>query len=244
MVFGRLYILYTVIFVLSLVAHAIHSHIHTHMPSFKTVHNAQTNITPGTKIQRAPSYVLHCTHTAMTFPFWGPMLGMFHFQATYLGYRWTRSPSRYATCSPILLMGFRNQITNKNLPEPFVCHFTTTCFMEQEGNEDGHIHQVEKQFLSPLPCSPGNSVTIHHPIQFVHISHVSTVVLYYTRFDCTARCRRNCLPAYTTLISSDPRDNVSLLCFYCQGWNVFGHSPPVIANSSTVIYFPSGQIVE
>jgi len=67
------------------------------------------------------------------------MLGMFHFQVTYLGYRLAQSPLRYATCSHILLMGFCNQITNKNLPEPFVCHFTTTCFMEQEGTEDGHI---------------------------------------------------------------------------------------------------------
>jgi len=68
--FGKMYILYTVIFVLSLVAHATHSHIHTRMPSFKTVHDAQTNITLGTKIQCAPSFVLHCTHTATTlFPF-------------------------------------------------------------------------------------------------------------------------------------------------------------------------------
>ena len=66
-------------------------------------------------------YVLHCTHMATTlFSFWGPMLGMFHFQATYLRYRWTRSPSRDATCSHILLMGFCNQITKENLPEPFV----------------------------------------------------------------------------------------------------------------------------
>jgi hypothetical protein len=36
-------------------------------------------------------------------------------------------------------MGFCNQITNKNLPEPLVCHFTATCFMDQEGTEDGHI---------------------------------------------------------------------------------------------------------
>jgi len=36
-------------------------------------------------------------------------------------------------------MGFRNLIMNENLPEPFVCHFTTTCFMEQEGIEDGHM---------------------------------------------------------------------------------------------------------
>ena len=219
--FGRLYTLYTVIFVLSLVAHAIHSHIHTHMPSFKTVHNAQTNITLGAKIRCAPSFVLHCTHTAMMlFPFWGPMLGMFHFQVTYLGYRCTRSPSRYATCSHIILVGFHNQITNENLLEPFVCHFTTTCFMEQEGIEDGHIYQVEKQFLSPLPCSPGNSVTIHHPIRFVHISHVSIIVLYYMKCYCTARfvaeiafhwrsmhiCENTditfILPAYNTLISS------------------------------------------
>ena len=122
--FGRLYILYTVIFVLSLVAHATHSHIHTRMPSFKTVHNAQTNITLRAKIQCAHSFVVHCTHTATTlFLFWGPTLGMFHFQATFLGYRWTWSPSRYATWSHILLMGFRNQITNKNLPQPFVSFF-------------------------------------------------------------------------------------------------------------------------
>ena len=38
------------------------------------------------------------------------------------------------------LMGFCNQITNENLPDLFVCHFTTTCFMEQEGIEDGHIN--------------------------------------------------------------------------------------------------------
>ena len=48
--FGRLYILATVIFVLNLGAHATHSHIHTRMPSFKTVHDAQTNITLGAKI--------------------------------------------------------------------------------------------------------------------------------------------------------------------------------------------------
>jgi hypothetical protein len=161
------------------------------------------------------------------------MLGMFHFQATYLRYTWTQSPSRYATCSHILLVGFRNQIMNENLSEPSVCHFTTTCFMEQEGIEDGCICQVEKQSLSPLPCSPGNSVTIHHPIRFVHISHVSVIVLYYMWFDCTARfvaeiafhwrsmhiCENIdimfILPVYNTLISSDLRD-VSLLCFYCR----------------------------
>ena len=47
--FGRLHILYTVIFELTLVV--AHSHIHLHMPSFKTVHNAQTNITLRAKIQ-------------------------------------------------------------------------------------------------------------------------------------------------------------------------------------------------
>jgi hypothetical protein len=64
--FGRLYILYTVIFDLTLVAYVTHSHIHSHMPPFKTVHDAQTNITLRTKIQCAPSFVLHCTHTATT----------------------------------------------------------------------------------------------------------------------------------------------------------------------------------
>ena len=39
------------------------------------------------------------THSNDVVSLWAPMLGMFHFQATYLGYRWTRSPSRYATCS-------------------------------------------------------------------------------------------------------------------------------------------------
>ena len=139
--FGRLYIIYTVIFEFTLVAHVTHSYIHLCMPSFKTVHDAQTNITLRTKIQCAPSFVLHFTHMATTLlSLWGPVVGMLHFQATCLGYRWTRSPSTYATCSHILLVGFCNQIMNENLPKPFVCHFTTTCFMEQEGIEDGHIY--------------------------------------------------------------------------------------------------------
>ena len=159
-------------------------------------------------------------------------------------------------------MGLCNQITKENLPEPFVFHFTTTCFMEQEGIEDGDISQVEEQFLGPLPCSPGNSVTIHHLIPFVHISHVSVKILYYTRFDYMARfvaeiafhlrrmnmCENTditfILPAYNTWISSDPPDNVSLLCFYCPGWNVFGHSSPFFANNSAAIYFPPEQIIE
>jgi hypothetical protein len=88
-----------------------YSHIHMPIPSFKTVHNAQINITLGAKIQCATSFVLHCTHTATTlFTLCGPMLRMFHFQATYLRYRCTWSPSRYATCIHILLVGFRNQI--------------------------------------------------------------------------------------------------------------------------------------
>ena len=84
---------------------------------------------------------------------------------------------------------------------------------------------------------------------------------YYTRFDYMARfvteigfnwrsmhIRENLditfiVPAYNTLIYSDPRGNVSLLCFYCSGCNVFGHSSPVIANSSAKIYFPSEQII-
>ena len=103
--FGRLYILYTVIFELTMVAHITHSHIPSRMPSFKTVHDAHTNITLCAKIQRAPSFILHCTHTAM-FSFRGSMLGMFHFQATYSGYRWTSSPLRYATCIHILLKVF------------------------------------------------------------------------------------------------------------------------------------------
>ena len=54
------------------------------------------------------------THTATKlFIFWGPMLGMFHFQATYLGYRRTRSPSRYANCSHVLLVGFRNKLRTR-----------------------------------------------------------------------------------------------------------------------------------
>ena len=66
MFFGRLYIICTVIFQFTLVAHVTRSHIHSHMPSFKTVPDAQTNITLRTKIQCAPSFVLHFTHTAMT----------------------------------------------------------------------------------------------------------------------------------------------------------------------------------
>jgi hypothetical protein len=57
--FGRLYIIYTVIFELTLVAHVTHLHIHSRMPS---VHDAQTNVTLHTKIQCALSFVPHCTH--------------------------------------------------------------------------------------------------------------------------------------------------------------------------------------
>ena len=190
------------------------------------------------------------------------MLGMFHFRATYLGYRRARSPSRYATCSHIFFMGFCNQIKKENFPETFLFHFTTTCCMEQKGIEDGHTCQVAKQFVTPLPRSPGNSATIHHPVRFVHISHVSVIVLYFTRFDCMARIVAEIafhwrsvhicenidvafiLPNFNTLISSDPRDNVSLFCFYCPGLNVFGHYSPVIANISATIYFPSEQIIK
>jgi len=137
---------------------------------FKTVHDAQTNITLRAKIQCAPSFVLYCTHTATTtFSFWGPLLGMFHFQATYLGYRWTRSPSRYDTCSHILLMGFCNQIMNENLPEPLVCHFTP------------HVLWSSKEVRMAI------SVRWKKNSFLVHIPHVSVRVLYYMRFDCMAR---------------------------------------------------------
>jgi hypothetical protein len=56
--------LYTVVFELTLVAHVTHSYIHSCMSSFKTVHDAKTNITLCAKVQCAPSFVLHCTHTA------------------------------------------------------------------------------------------------------------------------------------------------------------------------------------
>jgi hypothetical protein len=57
-------------------------------------------------------------HMETTFSFWGPMLAMFHVQATYLGYRWTLSASRYVTRSHILLMGFFKLRTRTLL-----CHF-------------------------------------------------------------------------------------------------------------------------
>ena len=47
----------------SLVALDNRLHIHARVPSFKTAHDAQSNITLCTKIHSASSFVFHCTHT-------------------------------------------------------------------------------------------------------------------------------------------------------------------------------------
>jgi len=116
MVFGRLYILYTVIFELTLLAHVTHSHIHVCMPSFKTDHDAQTNTT----LRAKTVYSLFCsslyTHSNDVVFLLRANAG----NVSLPGDRWTRPPSRYATCIHILLVGFCNLIKNEKLPEPFV----------------------------------------------------------------------------------------------------------------------------
>jgi len=48
--------------------------------------------------------------------------------------------------------------------------------VNKECSEDGNVYKVEKQFLSPLPNSQGNSVIVHYSVQFVHKPYTGTLV--------------------------------------------------------------------
>ena len=139
--FGRLYILHTFIFEFTLVAHVTHSHIHSLTPSFKTVHDAQTNVTFRAKIQCAP-FMFFIAHTwqRRCFPFEGQCLECFTsrqliWDTDGLGLP-RETPLAVTFCSWDSVIKLRRR-TSLNLLCLF--HFTTTCFMEQEGIEDGHI---------------------------------------------------------------------------------------------------------
>jgi hypothetical protein len=44
-----------------------------------------------------------------------------------------------------------------------------------------------KNNFCPFPCPPGNSITIYHPVRFIHKAHMCIAVLNYTGFDSIAR---------------------------------------------------------
>jgi hypothetical protein len=130
----------------------------THSLSYAIIQNSPRCTNQHHTSRKNTACSLFCslsyTHMETTlFSFWRPLLGMFHFQATYLGYRWIWSPSRYTTCSHILLMGFCNQIMNKNLPEPLVCHFTPHVLWSSKALRMAISVRWKKQLLSPhTPC--------------------------------------------------------------------------------------------
>jgi hypothetical protein len=53
-----------------------------------------------------------------------------------------------------------DEIANEILPE-FVYHLITTHLVDKEFIEDGHIYEVEKQFLHSPSSSLGSFITVH-----------------------------------------------------------------------------------
>jgi hypothetical protein len=104
------------------------------MPPFKTINDAQTNITLRAKVQCATSSSLHI-HGNIVVNLLRANAGNVLLQGDLVGMQMVLVSLEIRQ----LQSHFANQITNEKLPEPFVFHFTTTCFMEQEGIKDGHI---------------------------------------------------------------------------------------------------------
>jgi hypothetical protein len=46
---------------------------------------------------------------------------------------------------------------------------------------NGTVQKMEKWLLCPPACASGNTVGLSHTVRFLHISHLSVLVLYYSQ---------------------------------------------------------------
>jgi hypothetical protein len=116
-----------VIFEFTLVAHITHSHIHSRMPSFKTVHDAQTNITLAQKYIVLPLLFFSVHTRERRFPFEGQCWECFTsrwliWDTDGLGLP-RDTPLAVTFCSWDSVIKLRTRTSLKLL-----CHFIT-CFM-------------------------------------------------------------------------------------------------------------------
>jgi hypothetical protein len=61
-------------------------------------------------------------------------------------------------------------------PRNVLGHLAALWLNDKECVENGRVWPVEKQFLSTLPSSKRNSISVHHSVALVHKPHVSLVV--------------------------------------------------------------------
>lgn len=131
------------------------------------------------------SFLSVYTRQVLCFPLEGQWRESFTSDLLSFGLKWTWSTLGNATAVTFSPCDW-NQIVEENLPEFLVCHLSTTWLVDKKRIEASHVCEVEKQFLNPLPSSPGCSLTAHHSVSLVHKPLIGTVVFYYSRCESMA----------------------------------------------------------